>query len=115
VTGIDTFPDFVKQLTEAELPFPGAKAWLVQGDGQQIAFIEFSDSADVPEHSHEEQWEFVITGSVRLRLDGTEYEHGPGDNFFIPAGSPHSARVSAGYRAMIVFNAPDRYRSKDAS
>lgn len=101
-------------MAEAALPFPTAKGWLVQGERQQVAFMEFSEPAAVPEHSHQEQWEFVISGSARLRMGGVEYEHGPGDNFFIPAGEPHSAEVSAGYRAIIIFNAPDRYQTKDA-
>lgn len=112
MTGQNQFPDFVKQLTEASLPFASATGWIVQGDRQQVAFIEFSEATDVPEHSHEEQWEFVIAGRALLRMDGSETEHNPGDNFFIPAGTPHSARVSAGYRAIIIFNAPDRYQTK---
>jgi quercetin dioxygenase-like cupin family protein len=99
-------------MTEADLPFPTATGWLVQGDREQVAFIEFSVATDVPEHSHEEQWEFVIAGRVVLHLGGADHKYRPGDNFFIPAGSPHSAKVGAGYRAMIVFNAPDRYRAK---
>ena len=35
-----------------------------------------------------------------------------GDRFFIPAGVRHSAVVSAGYRAVMVFNSPDRYKAK---
>ena len=39
------FPDFIKQMKEADLPFPTAKGWLVQGGGEQVAFIEFSAAA----------------------------------------------------------------------
>jgi quercetin dioxygenase-like cupin family protein len=109
---IDRFPEFVTRFTEAALPIEGARGWFVTGDGCQVAFIEFADAAEVPEHSHEEQWELVVAGSVRLSVAGQVTEFGPGDNFFIPAGVPHSARVSAGYRAVIVFNEPSRYAAK---
>ncbi len=111
MNGIQRFPDFVTGLTEAALPFPGAKGWFMTGDGKQVAFIEFSETADVPEHSHQEQWELVLAGSVRLVVEGQAMEHQAGDNFFIPAGTPHSARVSDGYKAVIIFNEPARYEA----
>jgi quercetin dioxygenase-like cupin family protein len=110
--GIDKFPDFVTQFTEAAIPFDSAQAWFVQGGTNQVAFIEFSESADVPEHSHQEQWEIVMAGGVRLTMNGEENEYAVGDNFFIPAGTPHSAKVSAGYKAVIIFNEPNRYNAK---
>jgi hypothetical protein len=110
--GIEEFPGFVTRFTEAALPFRNAKGWFLQGNGAQVAFIEFSDAADVPEHSHQEQWELVLSGRVCLRMEGEEKEFKAGDNFFIPAGVLHSAEVSAGYKAIIFFNEPDRYRAK---
>ena len=109
--GIDRFPDFVTRFTKAALPFESASGWFVRGDGSQVAFIEFSEATDVPEHSHQEQWELVLVGSVRLCVEGEEEEFQAGDNFFIPAGTLHSAKVSAGYKAVIIFNEPNRYRS----
>ncbi|MFC1575628.1 cupin domain-containing protein [Gemmatimonadota bacterium] len=109
--GIDQFPAFVTQFPKAALPFENARGWFLQGDGSQVAFMEFKEEADVPEHSHREQWELVLAGSVRLTVEGVEKEYQAGDNFFIPAGALHSARVTAGYRAVILFNEPDRYGS----
>jgi len=103
------FPDFVTGFTEAAVPFDEARAWLVQGDRNQVAFVHFTEAAEVPEHSHQEQWELVVAGTVLLRMDGEEQRFEAGDNFFVPAGTPHSARVSAGYRAVIIFNEPGRY------
>jgi quercetin dioxygenase-like cupin family protein len=111
--GIEQFPDFVRSLPELDLPFRGARGWLLQGDGQQVVFVEFDETVEVPEHDHAEQLEFALTGRVELSLGGKVTEYGPGENFFIPAGLPHSATVHAGYRAMIVFNAPDRYRAME--
>jgi len=44
-------------------------------------------------------------------VEGVEKEYQAGDNFFIPAGVLHSARVTAGYKAVILFNEPDCYAS----
>ena len=110
--GIDRFPEFVTGLSEAAVPFAGVRAWLVQGDRNQVVFIEFSKTVDVPEHAHQEQWEIVLSGSLHLRMGGKEREYRAGEAFFVPAGVPHSAKVQAGYRAIIVFNEPGRYQSK---
>lgn len=109
---VNAFPAFVKTLPSIDLPFPGARGWLLQGEGQQVAFVEFIETVDVPEHSHEEQWEFTVDGSVELHMGGNSAEYAAGENFYIPAGVPHSARVQEGYKAIILFNAPDRYRPK---
>ena len=103
------FPDFLTRFAEAAVPFAGVKAWMVQGERNQVIFAEFSEEVEVPEHAHLEQWEIVLSGSVLLRMNGQEKEFRAGESFFIPAGTPHSARVNAGYRAIIVFNEPDRY------
>ena len=102
-------PDFLKDCPEIDLPIAGARGWMVQGREQQVVFIEFNETVEVPEHTHSEQWEFALAGKVELRrLGGTEV-YTAGGNFFVPADQPHAATVHAGYQAMIVFNSPDRY------
>ena len=110
--GINQFPDFVSQFTEADVPFEGVNARLIQDGHSQVVFMEFAQAVEVPEHSHQEQWEFVLAGGVRLYREDDEEEFSAGDNFFIPAGVVHSAKVSAGYQALIIFNEPNRYESK---
>jgi quercetin dioxygenase-like cupin family protein len=110
--GIDRFPEFVTHLLEVELPYTGASAWLIQGERNQVIFAEFDEAVEVPEHSHQEQWEIVLSGRLLLRMDGKEREYRAGEAFFVPAGTLHAARVQAGYRALIVFNEPGRYRAK---
>ena len=51
-------------------------------------------------------------GSVVLNCDAKAEEHRAGDSFFIPAGVLHSGDIKAGYKAMLVFNSPDRYKKK---
>jgi quercetin dioxygenase-like cupin family protein len=105
----EDIPDFLQALPEVDLPFAGAHGWLLQGTGQQVVFIDFTETVDVPDHSHQEQWEFVVAGKVEFRMGGETTVHTAGDNFFVPADTLHGATVHAGYKALIVFNAPDRY------
>jgi quercetin dioxygenase-like cupin family protein len=110
--GINELPAFISQFTEADVPFEDVKAWLVESSRCQVVVMAFSETADVPEHSHQEQWELVLAGTIRLRREGEEAEFRAGDNFFIPAGVVHSAKVSAGYQAIMIFNQPNRYKPK---
>ncbi len=112
MSGIDSFPEFLRGLPELDLPIPGARGWLLQGEAQQAVFVEFTETVDVPEHTHKEQWEIPVAGTVELRMEGTTTVHGAGDGFFIPAGVPHAATVHAGYKAIIFFNERDRYQAK---
>ena len=110
---VPALPDFVKNNPPVAFPFAGVLGWLLQNDRQQTVFVEFTDTIEVPAHSHADQWEIVVAGRVELhRAGGTEI-FGPGDNFFVPAGQEHGATVHAGYQAVIVFDAPDRYLPRD--
>jgi quercetin dioxygenase-like cupin family protein len=106
------FPDFVESFAEIEVPLAGVRGWMIQGGEQQVVFLQFDETVEVPEHSHAEQWEFPLAGRAQLRMQGETTEFCAGENFYIPAGVPHAATVHAGYRAMIVFNEPSRYRAK---
>ena len=112
MTEIKQFPDFVKALPEVDLPLPGARGWMIQGEKQQVVFLEFDQDVKVPEHAHDEQWELALAGSVVLTREGEETEYRAGDSFFIPAGVPHAGSIKGGYKAMLVFNSPDRYKQK---
>lgn len=108
-----TFPHFVQSLPQIDLPLPGVTGWLIQGRDKQVVFVEFLETVEVPDHAHEDQWELPVSGEVELRRAGAPAElHTAGQPFFIPAGQVHGATVHAGYRAVIAFDAPDRYRVK---
>jgi quercetin dioxygenase-like cupin family protein len=107
------FPDFIKNNPEVAFPFPGVRGWMIKSDSQQTVFVEFTEAVEVPEHSHADQWEMVIAGRAELHRNGGTEVFAPGDNFFVPSGQLHAATVQAGYKALIVFDAPDRYRAKD--
>jgi len=109
---LERFPDFIRTLPEVDVPFEGARGWLLEGSTQQVVFMQFSETIAVPEHQHDDQWELALAGAVELDCGGTSTRYESGERFFIPAGTPHSATVHAGYRALIVFNSPDRYKPK---
>ena len=77
-------PDFIKECPQIELPFAGARGWLVQGEGRQVVWIEFTETVDVPEHTHQEQWEFVLAGRVELKCEGCLKWSRPGTTSSLP-------------------------------
>ena len=83
---------------------------MVQGKTSQVVFLEFEKDVDVPEHSHESQWELVVAGKVEVDIAGVSKTYVKGDCFFIPKGVKHSAHVFAGYASVAFFNEPDRYK-----
>ena len=108
----DVFPEPIRKLPEAEIPLPGLRAHLSQAEDHQILFMEFSEDAELPEHSHEGQFAIVLEGRLDLTIDGVEHTFRRGDRYYIPAGVPHSARVHAGYADITFFNQRDRYHAK---
>ena len=106
------FPDPIVALPEADIPLDGVRAYLSQSEVHQIVFMEFSKDAIVPEHSHESQWAVVLEGRIDIVIGGEAKTLGKGDQYFIPAGVPHSAKVYAGYADVTFFNQKNRYSKK---
>jgi quercetin dioxygenase-like cupin family protein len=106
------FPDPIRNLPEADMPFEGLEAYLSQSEDHQIVFMEFSKDTVVPEHSHESQWAVVLEGKIDIVIGGKEQTFGRGDQYFIPKGVKHSAKIYAGYADVTYFNQKDRYRKK---
>jgi quercetin dioxygenase-like cupin family protein len=106
------FPQPITDLPEADISLKGVKAYLIQDKDHQIIFMEFTKNVDLPEHSHESQWEIVLEGRVDLSVEGSKNTYYKGDRFFIAKGARHSARIYAGYSSIAFFNQKDRYRKK---
>jgi quercetin dioxygenase-like cupin family protein len=106
------FPEFIRKLPELDVPLPSFEGHLLQGETHQVAFARCEADLDVPAHSHAAQWELVVAGEVVLRMAGEERTYRAGDSFYIPAGVEHAATVKAGFRSVIFFDQPDRYRTK---
>ena len=106
------FPEPIINLPEVDIPIDGVKAYLSQGENEQVIFMEFEKDAIIPEHSHESQWEIVVAGKVDLVVEGYKKTYRKGEKFFIPKGAKHSAKVYAGYTSVAFFNQKDRYKKK---
>jgi quercetin dioxygenase-like cupin family protein len=103
----------ITALPEAELPFTGVKAWILQGVEQQLIFFEFEPTAKVPEHSHSyPQWGMVIKGKMKLTINGTSRLAQKGDEYLIPAHAKHKATFQTKTRVMDLFQEKTRYKAK---
>ena len=106
------FPEIVTTLPQADVHGEGVRAYLLQGEGKQVAFVAFDDHVDAPEESHEAQWGAVLAGEIELTIGEETFTFRPGDTYFVPAGVPHGARIKAGSRLMDLFGQVDRFRVK---
>jgi quercetin dioxygenase-like cupin family protein len=108
------FPNIITDLPQAEIPIEGLKAYLVQGSGQQVVFMSFENHVEVPEHAHEAQWGVVLAGEIELTINDKKQIFKTGETYFIPKDVYHSAKISAGYKDITLFNQRDRYKAKTA-
>jgi quercetin dioxygenase-like cupin family protein len=106
------FPQTIQNLSEVIIPFNGVKGYIVQGEKEQVVFMEFEKDIEIPEHSHESQWEIVLEGKVDYCEDGKKIRYKKGDRFFVQSRKKHSAYVYAGYCCIMFFNQKDRYKKK---
>ena len=106
------FPNIILKLPLADVPLDGAKAYLSQSDNHQIIFLYFEKDVNLPVHSHEAQWEYILNGKVDLITNGVKNTYKKGDNFFVPKGVKHSGKIYAGYTSIAFFNQKNRYNKK---
>lgn len=106
------FAEPILNLPEADIPLKGINAYLSQGAGHQIIFMEFSEDVEIPPHAHESQWGIVIEGKIDLNFGGIKHTFTKGDHYFIPKGIEHSSKIYAGYADITFFNQKDRYKAK---
>jgi quercetin dioxygenase-like cupin family protein len=69
----------------------------------------------IPAHTNRvEHEQYVLRGRARIRIADSEYEVGPDDTLYIPAGAEHSYEVIEGPFEFlcVVPNAPDEIRLK---
>ena len=107
-----SFPDKIKNLPEADIPFEGVKGWISQSDEHQVVFMELEAIGKVPEHKHGAQWGMVVEGEMDLTIDGKTKTYHKGDSYFIPDGIWHSATFKKKTWVMDFFAEKDRYKTK---
>ena len=106
------FPEPIKNLPKADMPFARYEAYISQSENHQIIFMRFDEDIDLPEHTHESQWGIVLEGKIELNINGVKNTYTKGDRYFIEKEVKHSGRIFAGYADMTFFNQKDRYGAK---
>ena len=106
------YPEMIKNLPQADIPFQGVKGWLLQGDNQQIVFMDIDPIGEVTEHSHAAQFGVVLDGEMSLTIGGETKLYKKGDTYFIPDGVPHSAVFQSRVKVIDMFNEKERYKTK---
>jgi quercetin dioxygenase-like cupin family protein len=106
------YPDIIKNLPEADIPFKGVRGWVAQGADHQIVFFDIEPIGEVPRHSHGAQWGMVIDGDMDLTIDGETKNYRKGDHYFIPKGVLHSAKFNRRTIVMDYFAEKNRYKLK---
>ena len=106
------FPEPIRNLPKADIPLDGITAYLSQSDTHQILFMQFEEDVNLPEHSHAAQMGIVLEGKIDLVIGGEKQCFTKGDQYYIPEGVKHSAKIYAGYADVTFFNEPNRYSKK---
>jgi quercetin dioxygenase-like cupin family protein len=106
------FPKNITSLPEADIRFKGVKGWIAQGDRHQVVFFRVGQSAEVPEHSHKDQWGIVVEGEMELTIEGKANIYRKGDEYFIPSQAKHSAKFLTECRIIDFFSENARFKPK---
>jgi len=106
------FPDEIRNLPEADIPFKGVKGWLSQAGDHQIVFFDIEPIGQVAEHSHGAQWGVVFEGEMDLTIGGETKTYKKGDTYFVPANVLHSASFKVRTQVMDYFADKNRYKVK---
>lgn len=106
------YPEFIRNLPEANLPIEKVVGYLFQGERGQICFFEFEPPNEVPAHSHGDQWGVVLEGEMLLTVDGETRLMQKGDSYYIPAGVVHSAKFEKPCKVLDFFADANRYQPK---
>jgi quercetin dioxygenase-like cupin family protein len=106
----NSLPAPIKKLPKANIPLSGVEAYISQGENHQILFMEFNEDVRVPEHSHGAQWGVVLSGKIELTVDRDMNIYAKGNQYFIPNGVIHSAKIFAGYSDISFFDEKNRYK-----
>jgi quercetin dioxygenase-like cupin family protein len=84
---------------------PAIEGYVYDGaDGSQMAFWTCRKAAKSAEHAHEyDEYMVVVEGSYILHIEGQCIGLKPGQEYFIPKGTPHGGEAVAGTRTIHAF------------
>ena len=61
----------------------------------------------MPEHQHpQEQIVHILSGRMKLIVNGTPHELAPGDSFYLASGVPHGVETMEATRVLDTFSPP---------
>ena len=106
------YPEVIRRLPEADIPFEGVRGWLSQAENHQIVFFEIEAIGKVAEHKHGTQWGTVFEGEMELTIGGKTNTYKKGDSYFVPDGVLHSAVFKKKTFLMDFFADRERYKIK---
>jgi len=93
------FPDFmcceVNRIATAEQATPGVEGYVFDGaDGSQMAFWTCHQTAASAAHAHDyDEYMVVVEGCYTLIINGERIALSAGEEYFIPRGLRHGARL----------------------
>lgn len=105
---MDTFPNFMLDNINAipsSSQSDGVRGWVYNGiDQKQTAYWICEKDGTSKAHCHDfDEYFFVIAGEYQLFIDQIIIKLYKGDEYFIPAGTPHSGIFKAGTRTFHCF------------
>lgn len=72
----------------------GVNVLVKQGRSFEVGKITLAPGTELEEHAHsEEQFFYMLEGTLRYRVGTEEQLVGPGEAIFMPGGVPHGGRV----------------------
>lgn len=86
---------------------------LVSGERLMICRFDLDQGVEIPSHSHpHDQAGYVVSGRIRVTVEGEGLELGPGDSYCAPSGILHSAQALEKTVVVDTFSPPrEDYRS----
>ncbi len=80
---------------------------LADGESMMLCEFTFDAGVEVPNHSHpHEQVGYVVSGRLRMIIDGQSHDLGPGDSYHAPSNVPHGALTLEPSVVVEVFSPP---------
>ena len=95
---------------------PGIKRQTVANGKTMYQMIAQLDAGSrMPEHRHpQEQVVHILSGKMRLIVDGTPHELAPGDSFYLASNVPHGVETIENTRVLDTFSpSRDEYLALD--
>ena len=85
---------------------------LISGDKLMICRFDLDRGVEIPVHSHpHDQAGYIVSGNIRVTVDGKSLDLGPGDSYSASSGVPHSALALEATVVVDTFCPPrDDYR-----